>query len=737
MYTAQQLQKMLGRCYKRHIQHIKKHFVLIIAILSLANSLAMVGNYNFAYASSGQILEPKNNTHVYGCSLYESPISIERLAIHCDPLHNVLEGHVINGTAKLIYSSPETLIPSMIFAPDGRLFFTEKSTGAIRIMKDDKVLDTPFVEISNVHSPGEQGMLGLTLDPDFEENHYLYLYYTYRDDNGQPFNRVVRFTDDHDKGTEMTILLDKIPASVSPAIHSGGAMAFGPDEKLYVTVGDNFEAESAQDPTILTGKILRINRDGTVPKDNPWFWDNNPSKVHNNEVLDEDTFVSFVASTDEEIFRVVKDSAIKKINETSIRLVIDNDSSDVSLYRDYFEKEFDFVGEYEGKGRDWSQYNYLTLWMNGSSDNSAVGIRIRDIVWNDRNEEYMIRNNFTGWKFFTIPLKATYPTMNFSAVRGIEFVFHKGWDSAINLDGVYLGVSTDPFAERKNYSYNSPAYTNGHRNMFGIAFNNEGLGIVTENGPSFYDEINKIEKGGNYGWPMQHSENAPADVLESSIKPLRRYWNTIVPAQAIYYDSDKIPELKDKFIFAAFTGIAGNLYTLKFDKHSNIVIKEEIISTNHTGVVASLAQSPDGSIYFGGSHIHRLERVNDSMKQQFLFPIEIIGNIEIRILGVIEDEKKLYIDMQVKEDASEISLKIPKMLLDGIVAVRQGNKDLDFMVEPAGDYNILNARLISNKPLTIVGSTVIPEFPVSGIVMTLFIFSLIFGTILNKRRHIA
>jgi hypothetical protein len=165
-----------------------------------------------------------------------------------------------------------TLISSMAFAPDGRLFFSEKNTGNIRIMKNDKVLSTPFVTISNYHVDWEQGLLGLTIDPNFLNNHYLYLYYTYMDnETGKPSNKVVRFTENNNKSTEMKVILDKIPAS-SEGIHSGGALAFGKDDKLYITVGDAGEPVWAvqQNISSFLGKVLRLNKDGTIPADNPF-----------------------------------------------------------------------------------------------------------------------------------------------------------------------------------------------------------------------------------------------------------------------------------------------------------------------------------------------------------------------------------------------------------------------------------------------------------------------------------
>jgi parallel beta-helix repeat protein len=161
-----------------------------------------------------------------------------------------------------------TLLSSMVFAPDGRLFFAEKNTGYIRIMQDDAILPEPFAFLPDVYVSWEQGLLGITLDPKFEENRYVYQYFTYMDPaTGEVFNRLVRFTESNNKGTEMKVLIDKIPAV--KGYHSGGALAFGPDEKLYVTVGDATEHAFAQDPNVLIGKVLRINRDGSIPSDNP------------------------------------------------------------------------------------------------------------------------------------------------------------------------------------------------------------------------------------------------------------------------------------------------------------------------------------------------------------------------------------------------------------------------------------------------------------------------------------
>ena len=157
----------------------------------------------------------------------------------------------------------------MAFSPDGRLFYTEKNSGNIKILQNNKVLDRSFATLSDVYVNWEQGLLGITLDPDFEQNHFVYVYYTARGiASSDPVNRVVRFTEENNVGKDVKVLLDNIPAS--KGYHSGGALAFGPDDKLYITVGDATEHPFAQDPGILIGKLLRINRDGTFPQDNPF-----------------------------------------------------------------------------------------------------------------------------------------------------------------------------------------------------------------------------------------------------------------------------------------------------------------------------------------------------------------------------------------------------------------------------------------------------------------------------------
>jgi glucose/arabinose dehydrogenase len=153
-------------------------------------------------------------------------------------------------------------------APDGRFFVTEQA-GAVRVVKNGQLLPTPFVQLS-VSSAGERGVDGIVLDPDFATNHYVYVYYTAK--HPYAHNRVSRFTADGDvaaAGSEQVIFeLDRLGDA---PIHNGGAMRFGPDGKLYVTTGENASGAKAQSLNTTLGKILRINPDGSIPADNPFF----------------------------------------------------------------------------------------------------------------------------------------------------------------------------------------------------------------------------------------------------------------------------------------------------------------------------------------------------------------------------------------------------------------------------------------------------------------------------------
>jgi len=388
-----------------------------------------------------------------------------------------------------------TLIASMAFAPDGRLFYTEKNSGNIRVMVNNTILDKPFASIPNIHVNFEQGLLGLAIDSKFGENHFVYVYYNYNTGNydkdnstgkvkntGSIWARIVRFTDVDNQGKNETVILDRIPAS-SAGFHTGGALMFNKaDDKLYVTVGDAIQNVRAQNLSSLNGKTLRLNRDGTIPADNP------------------------------------------------------------------------------------------------------------------------------------------FP--------------------------------------------NSPVFTYGHRNMYGIAFDERGHGIVTEPGAALYDEINSQIKGGNYGWYKFQRENSAPDPLanDSSIKPMRSYYVSQNPTQAVYYNGDKHPELKGNFIVGTFMG---NIFAYKISEDGKKLLQEIEMKTAFypSKEVVGTAVSPNGDIYFGAYDIFRLDKLNLTSKEEAMLPIQInASNTRISDLSYSDQTKQLTFDLTQRHARTTLSIKVPKSI---------------------------------------------------------------------------
>lgn len=160
---------------------------------------------------------------------------------------------------------------AMAFAPDGRLYVAEQS-GAVRVIHRGQLVSEPFATM-RTRANGERGLLGIAIDPNFATNRYIYLYYTVS--GTTTYNKVSRITGDSANpnkalaGSLRTIVtLDRLSSATN---HNGGAIHFGRDGKLYIAVGENANREYAQVLTNRHGKMLRINRDGSIPSDNPFY----------------------------------------------------------------------------------------------------------------------------------------------------------------------------------------------------------------------------------------------------------------------------------------------------------------------------------------------------------------------------------------------------------------------------------------------------------------------------------
>jgi uncharacterized repeat protein (TIGR03806 family) len=164
-------------------------------------------------------------------------------------------------------------VTAMEIAPDGRIFICEQ-TGTLRVVKDGHLLPRPFVTV-RVDSSWERGLLGIAFDPRFGENHFVYLNYVSA--NPYPHHVISRFTADGDVAvdkSEVTLFegddQNKLGGGVKNG-HQGGAIHFGKDGKLYVAIGDQTAGDPAQNMNTLQGKILRLNPDGSIPRDNPFY----------------------------------------------------------------------------------------------------------------------------------------------------------------------------------------------------------------------------------------------------------------------------------------------------------------------------------------------------------------------------------------------------------------------------------------------------------------------------------
>lgn len=156
---------------------------------------------------------------------------------------------------------------SIAFLPDGDLLVTVRGGKVLRIQPDGTVVDPPVVAMTLLPS-GEGGLLGIALHPDFALNRWFYLYFTTQL-NGKRINRLERWvlSEDGSSASALDVIIDQMPAKT---YHNGGRIRFGPDGLLYIGTGDAGVPDSSQDPGNYSGKILRLNDDGSIPADNPW-----------------------------------------------------------------------------------------------------------------------------------------------------------------------------------------------------------------------------------------------------------------------------------------------------------------------------------------------------------------------------------------------------------------------------------------------------------------------------------
>lgn len=148
----------------------------------------------------------------------------------------------------------------------GDTFYLTERPGSIVKIENGNVMRQRVELKKKLSTAAEAGLLGFVLAPDFPQTHRAYAYYTYQD-GSRPLNRIVTLRLDGEVWKEEEVLVDRIP---SGRVHHGGRLKIGPDGKLYAATGDAAEAGLAQDRKSLSGKILRMNLDGSIPDDNPF-----------------------------------------------------------------------------------------------------------------------------------------------------------------------------------------------------------------------------------------------------------------------------------------------------------------------------------------------------------------------------------------------------------------------------------------------------------------------------------
>ena len=160
---------------------------------------------------------------------------------------------------------------ALAFAPDGRLFYAERG-GTVRVFQDGGTRVFASVQTVTTEAGGgysERGLLGLAVSPTFAADRFVYAFYSMANRTRQA---VIRWTDCAGEAREPTVIVE-LPSGAS-CCHKGGRLAFGPDGKLYVTLGAQHAPAAAADTSDVRGKVLRYNPDGTVPADNPFGADN-------------------------------------------------------------------------------------------------------------------------------------------------------------------------------------------------------------------------------------------------------------------------------------------------------------------------------------------------------------------------------------------------------------------------------------------------------------------------------
>ena len=165
---------------------------------------------------------------------------------------------------------------SLAFLPDGRMLVTQRGGSLVIVRADGSAVEAAVSGVPAVNSAGQGGLLDVALDPDFTTTGWIYLSYA-EDGPGGSGTALARARLVGNELRELAVIWRQQP-KVASGIHYGARIAFRPDKTLYLTVGERGQDDPgaptvafAQNPALTLGKVLRLNRDGSVPTDNPVF----------------------------------------------------------------------------------------------------------------------------------------------------------------------------------------------------------------------------------------------------------------------------------------------------------------------------------------------------------------------------------------------------------------------------------------------------------------------------------
>jgi glucose/arabinose dehydrogenase len=155
------------------------------------------------------------------------------------------------------------------FLPDGRMLVTER-LGRLRILGKDGQLSPPLEGVPRVAAQGQGGLLDVALDPGFAQNRLVYLTYAEPREGGAATAAGRGRLSEAGTGLENFAVIFRQQPAVSGGNHFGSRLAFARDGKLFISTGERFKFDPAQDLSTHLGKLIRINPDGSVPPDNPF-----------------------------------------------------------------------------------------------------------------------------------------------------------------------------------------------------------------------------------------------------------------------------------------------------------------------------------------------------------------------------------------------------------------------------------------------------------------------------------